>query len=319
MITKPCDAKATDEVKKVLEYLNSIEGKGIITGQHTQSIPMEELSYIEEKTGKTPALLGFELLGYSPNINRGDADYDCLKEVDDNLGTIDCAVKWAERGGLVTYTWHWFSPLGGRDKAFYIKNTDFDASKAIVKGTAENIAMMKDLDVMAEILRGFQDKKIPILWRPFHESEGTWFWWGAKGPEVAKELYRIMFDYFTKEKDIHNLIWVWNCPLKEGYVGDEYCDIVSRDLYPEAHAHDSFKPQYEELIQNTSSQKGVALAENGVLPLLDNCIKDKVNWLWFMTWSHEFCMTEQYNNTSVLKELYNHPYAITLDKLPKLR
>ena len=63
MNTTPCDPKATREARVLLQYLASIEGKGILTGQHTQSIPMEELQFIRETTGKTPALLGFELLG----------------------------------------------------------------------------------------------------------------------------------------------------------------------------------------------------------------------------------------------------------------
>ena len=317
MIINPCDSEASDEVRALLRYFNSIEGKGILTGQHTQSVPQEELEYISKVTnGKLPAVCGFELLGYSPNINRADSSEACLKEVDEVYGTIETAMNWAKRGGIVTYTWHWFSPIGGRDKAFYAEHTDFDASKAANAGTPEYEAMIKDLDYMAELLKPFQERKIPILWRPFHESEGKWFWWGAKGPEVAAKLYRIMFDYFTKEKDLHNLLWVWNCPLKEGYVGDEYCDIISRDIYPPAHAHSSFKKEYEELLSITEAHKGAALAENGVLPAMDELISDKVNWLWYMTWSHEFCMSEEYNNADVLKNLYNHPYSITLDMLP---
>ena len=317
MITKPCDAKASKEVVKLLEFLGSIEGKGILAGQHTQSIPMEEISYIEEVTGKKPAVCGFELLGYSPNINRADASPECLKEVDDIIGTLDCAKEWAKNGGIVTYTWHWFSPLGGRDKSFYAEHTDFDASKAIVKGTPEYNAMISDLDKMAEILKDFEKENIPILWRPFHEAEGTWFWWGAKGPVVARDLYRIMFDYFTKEKDIHNLVWVWNCPIKEAYVGDDYCDIISRDLYPEAHAHSAFTPDYN-VLKEITAEKGVALAENGVLPDAKALKEEKTNWLWFMTWSHEFCLTEQYNNFDVLKALYADPYTIDFDKLKEL-
>ena len=53
------------------------------------------------------------------------------------------------------------------------------------------------MDVIADILRRFQDENIPTLWRPFHESYGTWFWWGAKGAKVARDLYRLMFDYYT--------------------------------------------------------------------------------------------------------------------------
>ena len=113
MITVPCDKYAIPEVKAVLEYLNSIEGKAIITGQHTQSRPMEEVEHIRAVTGKLPALCGFELLAYSPNINREDADEACLKEVDDAAGTLKQAYEWAEKKGLITLTWHWFSPLGG--------------------------------------------------------------------------------------------------------------------------------------------------------------------------------------------------------------
>lgn len=50
---------------------------------------------------------------------------------------------------LTANSFHWFSPVGGHDKSFYAKNTDFDATH------------------------------IPVLWRPFHESDGDWFWWGA--------------------------------------------------------------------------------------------------------------------------------------------
>ena len=68
MLTKPCDPKALPCVQRLLEYLASIEGKAILTGQHTQSMGQEELVCIERETGKLPALCGFELLGYSPNV-----------------------------------------------------------------------------------------------------------------------------------------------------------------------------------------------------------------------------------------------------------
>ena len=78
-----------------------------------------------------------------------------LKEVDEVYGTVDCALEWGRKGGLVTYTFHWFSPIGGRDKSFYAEHTDFDASKAATKGTPEYEAMLRDLDVIADILKKF--------------------------------------------------------------------------------------------------------------------------------------------------------------------
>lgn len=235
MRTIPCNPNAQPEVKEVLEYLSQIEGKGILTGQHTQTMEQPEIWRIEKLTGKLPAICGFELLSYSPNIRRETADEECLKEVDENTGTLEKAWEWAERGGLMTFTWHWFSPLGGNDKSFYAEKTDYDAAKAVMEGTPEHEALCHDLDHIAGVLQPFCDRHIPILWRPFHESEGEWFWWGAKGPEVAAELFRFMFRYYTQHHHLDNLIWVWNSPLPEGYVGDEYCDIISRDLYTEPH------------------------------------------------------------------------------------
>ena len=208
---------AQPEVKEVLEYLSQIEGKGILTGQHTQTMEQPEIWRIRKITGKLPAICGFELLSYSPNIRRETADEECLKEVDENTGTLEKAWEWAERGGLMTFTWHWFSPMGGSDKSFYAEKTDYNAAKAVIEGTPEHEALCHDLDHMAGILQPFCDRHIPILWRPFHESEGEWFWWGAKGPVVAAELFRFMFRYYTQHHHLDNLIWVWNSPLPEGY------------------------------------------------------------------------------------------------------
>ena len=178
MIT-PANKNATKEVRAVLEYLESIRGNGMITGQHTLTMAQEELEYIKQVTGKLPALCGFELLAYSPNINWDSCDEAALKELHENEGTLQRAYEWAEQGGLLTFTWHWYSPIGGVDKAFYSKNTEFDAGKVFEEGSAERAAFYHDMDAMAELLQGFRDKHIPILWRPFHEAEGDWFWWGS--------------------------------------------------------------------------------------------------------------------------------------------
>lgn len=318
MITTPCNPHAIKEVKNVMEYFGKIEGKGIITGQHTQTMEQEELIKIQKVTGKLPALCGFELLSYSPNIQLETANVACVTEVMRNRGTLNKAWEWAKKGGLITFTWHWFSPLGGRDKSFYSENTDFDAERALLEGTPEHIAMCMDLDYMASLLHPFCEKNIPILWRPFHESEGAWFWWGAKGADTARELYRFMYHYYTEKHQLDNLIWVWNSPLADGYVGDSYCDIISRDIYPPAYAYGDFKDKYDELKKITAMHKGAALAESGILPNVKKLAETQVPWLWYMTWSGDFALTEKYNEYVVLKELYNHDYAITLDKLPKL-
>lgn len=316
MITVPVNPHLQPEAVRLLEYFGSIEGKGILTGQHTLTRPQEELSLILKETGKLPAVCGFELLAYSPNIRLEDASEACITEVENNRGTLEQAFAWAEKGGILTFTWHWYSPLGGRDKSFYSENTDFDPEKALVEGTEENRAFVHDLDHMAELLRPFCDKHIPILWRPFHESEGGWFWWGRKGVEVARELYRFMFRYYTGHHRLDNLIWVWNNPRADGYVGDEYCDIISRDQYPPAHAHGAFRDRYDELKSITPADKGAAIAETGVIPDGDALVAEKAPWLWYMTWSGGFALSEEHNSFDALRRLYHHDYAITLDKLP---
>lgn len=317
MLTKPCDPKALPCVQSLLEYLASIEGKAILTGQHTQSMGQEELVCIERETGKLPALCGFELLGYSPNVRLETGDEACVAEVLENRGTLEKAWEWAEKGGILTFTWHWFSPLGGRDKSFYMEKTDFDASRVLIEGTPEREAFFHDMDHMAELLRPFCEKNVPILWRPFHECDGKWFWWGAKGQEVARGLFRTMQRYYTQHHHLHNLIWVWNNPHPEGYVGDEYCDIISRDFYPPAHQHSAFEEKWTELKAITTAEKGCAIAETGVIPDGDDLASKGTPWLWYMTWSHGFCLTEEWNSFDALRALYHHPWAITLDKLPQ--
>lgn len=309
---KTANPNATKKAAELLNFLSETAGRKIITGQHTQTNPMEEILYIREVTGKAPLLRGFELLAYSPNINYADADEACLTEVYENRGTVDTALEWAKSsGGIVTLSFHWFSPLDGRDKSFYAKNTDFDARRVLIDNTAERKAFFSDMDAIAEVLARFRDADIPVLWRPFHESDGEWFWWGAKGCETARELYKLMFRYYTRDKKLDNLLWVWNCRLKEGYPGDEFVDVISVDIYLEKYAPTDYKAEYEALIAATTENKVAALAEVGYIPDIDALEKSRVPWAYFMSWSKEWIIGEQYNSRERLKALYNSDYAIT--------
>lgn len=310
---KPVNKNASKEACELLEYLVETAGKQIISGQHTQTIPMEEISYIREKTGKEPKLRGFELLSYSPNINYDDASEPCLTEVYENRGTLEEALKWGiSSDGILTFSFHWFSPLGGRDKAFYSEHTDFDPEQVLIQGTKEREAFFSDLDRIAELLMPFKDAHIPVLWRPFHESDGEWFWWGRKGPKVACELYKLVYHLFVDEYHLDNLLWVWNCRLSDGYPGDEYVDVISVDIYLEKSYKTDYKKEYEELISNTTKNKVAALAEIGYLPDIDMLSESKVPFAYFMTWSKEFIIGEQYNSVESLREVYASPYVVTL-------
>lgn len=309
---------AQPEVQRVLDYLEENRGNRLILGQHTQTMEQTELEHIRRITGKLPALCGFELLGYSPNIRPEDSGEECMTEVVNARGTLRKAWEWARLDGLITFTWHWFSPLGGRDKSFYSENTDFSASRAAQSGTPENAAFLNDLDYMAGLLRSFSDEHIPILWRPFHEAEGNWFWWGREGAEPCKKLYRLMFERFTERHRLDNLIWVQNSPKVENYPGDDVVDIISRDLYPPAHEHTYLAREYAEISGSISTEKLAAVAEIGTIPDVPALIEHRVPWSWFMTWSGSFTTSENFTSYDELRRAYSCENAVTLDKLPKL-
>ena len=152
-----------------------------------------------------------------------------------------------------------------------------------------------------------------MLWRPFHESDGTWFWWGAKGPVVAKELYLLMYDYYTNRHALNNLLWVWNCRLPEGYPGDDFVDVVSVDIYlPEYRATD-YAEDYRQLIAATSSHKVAALAEVGIAPDAAMLAESHIPWAYFMTWSKEFCIGETHNTKQQFRSVYQSDNVITME------
>ena len=307
----PVNKNAIKEAKDLLSYLADTAGNAILTGQHTQTNPMEEYHHIHDLTGSFPKVVGFELLSYSPNINYDDADEACLTEVYENRDTLKTAMKIAETtDSILCFCFHWFSPIGGRDKAFYSKNTDFDARQVLVEGTPERNAFYSDLDVIAKELEPFKEKNIPILWRPFHEVEGTWFWWGAQGGEVAKEMYILMYDLFVNKYHLDNLLWVWSSPTKESYPGDEYVDVIGWDIYLPDKQHTDYKSKYEELISNTTTNKVPALTEVGYIPDIQMLSESRIPWAYYMCWSKEFCLEEQYNTNEDLKNAYANSYAI---------
>ena len=137
-----------------------------------------------------------------------------------------------------------------------------------------------------------------------------------------------MFDYYVHEKHLDHLIWVWNSPVKEGYPGDDYVDVVSRDVYlqkdigsQDEESQDGkslrsirtdYRKEYEELIQITSAPKVCALAEVGVIPDASMLAQSHVPWAYYMTWSKEFCLTQNYNTIEHTRMMYESDYSISL-------
>lgn len=172
-----------------------------------------------------------------------------------------------------------------------------------------------------------QEAGVPVLWRPLHEASGGWFWWGAEGADVYKQLYILLYDTLTNTYGLNNLIWLWNGQDAEWYPGDEYVDIVGIDIYAGEHTYSS---QSEAFLQNLAyggNKKLVVLSENGTMIDPDLSVRDRAMWGFFCTWSGEFVMTtgvkkaysEQYTDIEMLTKVYNSEYVITRDELPDLK
>lgn len=133
---------------------------------------------------------------------------------------------------------------------------------------------------------------------------------GAKGPAVAKELYKLMFNRYTTVHHLDNLLWVWNCRQKEGYPGDEFTDIISVDIYLPSYRPTDYKNEYEELTNNITKNKVAALAEVGYIPDVEMLQKSRIPWAYYMSWSKEFIIGQKYNSAENLKKMYESSYSI---------
>ena len=109
-------------------------------------------------------------------------------------------MEWWKAGGIPTIMWHWGAPTKG--EGYNQSKMAIDMEKMFSNQHPENIAMWNDLRRIADHLTELRDAPVPVLWRPMHECDGNWFWYGkGGGPRTSGKLWRTMFDYFTKEQN----------------------------------------------------------------------------------------------------------------------
>lgn len=192
-----------------------------------------ERSDVKAVTGDYPAILGLELgdfeLGARKNLDGNDIDL-----------TREAAIKHYQRGGIVTISWHPDNPVTGSD-AWDL--TGGNVVARILKGGDLHEMWMERMGRIADFLGSIKTpdgKPIPIIWRPWHEHTGSWFWWGWDfcSAEEYNALWVLTYDFFVKERGLKNLIWAispngvdWWERWPERYPGDEYVDIVGLDMY----------------------------------------------------------------------------------------
>ena len=343
----PVDPKATPEAKSLLAYLKSVYGKHIISGQQEiygggNDGNMElEFEWIEEKTGKQPAIRGFDFMNYNPLYGWED-------------GTTERAVDWTKnKNGIVTASWHINVPIDFDNyelgdevdwkqctyKNYQTSNSTFNTANAIVEGTKEYEYFQAAMEDLAEQLLILQENNVPIILRPLHEAQGnegnysdgtSWFWWGDRGPEVYKELWKLLYTTLTEKYDLHNIIWEYNSYNYSNsptwYPGDEYVDIVAYDKYNVEYNRDdgltsgpnvsAISAIYNYMVELTDGKKMVAMSENDTIPTVENLTVENAGWLYFCPWYGEHLMSERYQDPITLSETYNSEYCITLDELP---
>jgi mannan endo-1,4-beta-mannosidase len=283
------DPKATAAARALFGYLVDQYGRKTLSGQYDPS----EAEYVRAVTGKWPAILGGDFMDYSPSRRARGTE---------PKGTTERMVRAARDGYLVTMSWHWNAPKDLLDrtyknergetvdarwyKGFYTNATTFDVGRALAAPASEDYRLIvRDIDVIAAELRKFAAAGIPVLWRPLHEAEGAWFWWGAKGPEPFKRLWRLMFGRFTNHHSLHNLIWVFTAGSKrEWYPGDAYVDVVGADAYP-SDIHDPLSDTWEALLAQFDRRKLLALTEFGGVPDVERMKRFGVRWSYFVSWT----------------------------------
>jgi mannan endo-1,4-beta-mannosidase len=297
----------TEQAAKLYQFLYDIYGKNIVSGVMTLN-SMDEVNWLKNNTGKEPALVGIDFM----HCNRGYTWYN-------NEIPINDAKTYYDRNGIPALCWHWRDP-SRKTEEFYTNKTTFDVSKILDSTSTEYKAMIADIDFISGLLKKLQDNGVPVLWRPLHEAAGGWFWWGAKGAEPCKKLYQVMFDRMVNYNGLKNLIWVWTREPNDDawYPGDQYVDIVGRDIYKDGD-HTSQILEFSDLNTRYGGKKMITLSECGSFPDVDNLVADGAGWLYYMPWYGNYVRSSTYNSLDLWKKMFAHSYVLTLDEMPNLK
>ena len=316
---------STANTKKLYSFLKDSYGKYVITGQQCDGgINGNEFKAIKNLTGDYPALLGLDMMDYTPSRTALGA----------SSSAVEKAIEFANKGGIVTFCWHWTAPTeylnstanspDGWWGGFYTQSSKFDIAKVMNGQDAKGKKLLdRDIKEIAKQLKRLEKAGVPVIWRPLHEGSGGWFWWGAKGSDAYKKLWKYLYKELTNTYGCNNLIWVYNGQSADWYPGDEYVDIVGEDIYPGNHVYDPQVSRFRQAINYGSKTKITALTENGCIFDIDSAVSINALWSWFMTWGGEFTVngsnySEKYTEKSVIKKMYASKYSLTLGSLPKI-
>ncbi|WP_320040571.1 glycosyl hydrolase [uncultured Desulfobacter sp.] len=318
---RPVNPNATPAMRSVLNYIYDVRGRGqILSAQYiTPPANYNEAEHVRTLTGKLPAFVEFDFLSFHKMPER--------KEY-----FLNFAKAWYRAGGLVGVCWHETSPElavldeGGLKHGTRKKMSQEQFADTIKEGTELNRRWLEHLDQAARWLKELQKAGVVVLWRPYHEMTGGWFWWGAKEPKSFLSLWKKAYERLTKHHQLNNLIWVWSASSQsddyEAYLPRDFVDIIGIDLYYSSRDNPKFAQRAAE-IQRIAKGKPIALTEVGAIPTLDILI-NQTDFTYFTVWGKGWLDNEHYykprqngpgNSPAWIREVYAHPQVISKDEI----
>ncbi|HYD51311.1 MAG TPA: glycosyl hydrolase [Gemmatimonadaceae bacterium] len=281
------DARATTETRALFDALHALTGRGVMLG-HQDALAYgvrwavePGRSDVREAAGSHPAVYGWELghLEIGRPANLDGVDFARMR------GWIVDAYR---RGGVVTISWHLNNPVSG--------GSSWDTTRAvaaILPGGARHDAYLRWLDTFADFatsLRGARGELVPVVFRPYHEMSGSWFWWGGRltTPEDYKRLWRMTVEHLRDRRGVHNLLYAY-APNSSGdqtalryldhYPGDEWVDVMGVDTY--VRPQQSPAQQQAALAADLRAVGAAARAHGKIAALTETGFETLPDSLWF--------------------------------------
>lgn len=269
----PIDKGATRETINLYRNLRRVLNKGFMFG-HQDDLAYgvgwkyeEGRSDIKDVTGEYPAVYGWELgrLEIDQPFNLDSVPFDKMRQL---------IRSGYERGGVITISWHLNNPLTGKSAWDPATGT----VPSILQGGSRHDLYKTWLDKVAAFLTSLQDKNgkfIPVIFRPYHELNGNWFWWGGKNcsAEEFKNLWKFTVSYLRDEKKLHHLLYAYNTDrfssrdeYLEKYPGDEWVDVIGFDIYQRNSSNEKFIADIDKML---STLEEIAKEKNKIPALTE--------------------------------------------------
>jgi len=272
----------------------------------------------------------YKISGKYPGLWGGDFGFADSTHDIDNIAYRPLLVgevkKQYARGSVISMSYHQASPAVGEPCQFMggvVTNlTEEQWNDLLTEGTPMYEAWRMQMDLLASYLVQLRDANIPILFRPYHEMNGNWFWWGKKtGENGYVELWKQLYHYYTEVHQLNNLLWVWSPDkpwhgLKEYYPGNEYLDMIGVDIYPEKDTNVVYRQDWYDQILEIADGMPIALTEGMVLPS-EYVLNEQPDYTWFMGWG-DLIYRNNINTTQDISDFYNHEKVFTADEVKEM-